>query len=304
MLKCLGLGMLLVACSSESGLVSSESVGGVGGERVTAGTSGASASTPAGGTAAASSGAGGSRADAGDGGAGEAGALIGGGSAGGAHPEEGGAAGSLASAGAGAGGATGNAGATSASGSAGGGASGSSGSGGATAGAGGSTTQPDPCTGERHWDPNQRWTDYEQGDQRVFGGVLWHCQSPSLCTAYPGHSSSPGWFKDAECAGGPTSEVAACQCTSGQCCDGCYVRPTSHFCGEFVRKTSCYGATVAACGGATKTLDRDYWNLFCDGAESAQCTRWGAHTKYHPLECAAGSGCVEQGDQASCGVCN
>lgn len=172
-----------------------------------------------------------------------------------------------------------------------------------TSGAGGGTVIPDPCDGIAHWNPSERWTDYVKGDQRVFGGILWHCQSTAVCTAYPGHASSPGWLKDADCKGGPTNEVAECQCLSGQCCDGCYVRPRSHLCGEVVRTAQCLGPVVNQCGGATDTIDKDWWNVFCDGAETTTCSRWGAHTKYTNGDCPAKTGCVESGDQASCNAC-
>jgi hypothetical protein len=296
MLKRLGLGLLLVACSSESGSLY-EGGGGTENGGSPVGASGSKAMV-SGGSATA-----GSPANAESGAGGEPTPSVSGGSGGGATS---GAGGGLSVAGAG--GAT--AGAPS------GGGGGSSGSGGqqtagepgadegGSGGEGGAGSEPDLCAGKMHWSATERWTDYEQGDQRVFGGVLWHCQSPPDCVTFPGSPVSPGWFKDAECAGGPTGEVAACQCATGQCCDGCYVRPRSYFCGEVVRTAQCVGPVVNQCGGATDTIDKDWWNLFCDGAESVTCSRWGAHKKYSNGDCPAGTGCVEQGDQASCAACN
>lgn len=291
MKRLLGLVTLLIACSSGTEDRSSgpSETGGDAGEQpvVHAGASGSSAGALA---RAGTAGEGGGAASAGGAStaAGSPAALAGEGGESGEGGE------------AGAGGASGSSGSTHQAGSQAAGSGGAAGNG----GSGGGPVVPDACEGIPHWSPSARWTDYTKGDQRVFGGVLWHCQAPSVCTAYPGHSSSPGWFKDAECKGGPTNEVAACQCLSGQCCDGCYVRPRSYFCGEFVRTAQCLGPALNQCGGAQETIDKDYWNLFCDGAETATCSRWGAHTKYTSGDCPSQTGCVEQGDQASCSVCN
>ncbi len=223
---------------------------------------------------------------------GEPGAILGG-AAGGPV------AGAGSTGGIGVGGAAGSGGGTQTDGGSGGAASGAPGAGGV-----GGAPVVDPCAGAAHWSATARWSDYAKGDERAFGGFLWHCQSPAECTSYPGKSTSPGWIKDAECAGGPTDEVAACQCAAGTCCDGCYLRPRSYFCGEFVRTAQCLGSTVNQCGGATDTIDKDYWNLFCDGASAGECTRWGAHTKFSNGDCPSNTGCVEQGDQASCTACD
>lgn len=297
-MRLLGLALLLVACSSgtQAGSGDPLETGGAAGEapEVHAGSS-----SLAGSSELPRAGAG---ASAGEGGASATSAGEGGAPSAGSPPAPAGAGGE-----AGEGGAGGEGGAPISNGGSGGsvhqGGTSTGGTSSAGASSGGGTVVPDPCEGVAHWSPAERWTNYTKGDQRVFGGVLWHCQSTSVCTAYPGHSSSPGWFKDAECKGGPTNEVAACQCLSGQCCDGCYVRPTSHFCGEVVRTAQCLGPVVNQCGGATDTIDKDWWNLFCDGAESTTCSRWGAHTKYSNGDCPAKTGCVESGDQASCNAC-
>jgi hypothetical protein len=181
-----------------------------------------------------------------------------------------------------------------------GGAAGSPG-GAASGGAGGEVA--DACDGYTHWSPTEKWTDYQQNDRRVFGGVLWRCQAPQFCVSYPGSSSSPGWFKVEDCAGGPTNEVAACQCASGTCCDGCYLRPRSHLCGEVVRTAQCVGDAAPECSGAKDGIDKDWWNLFCNG-DSTECTRWGAHTKFTNGNCPTKTYCTEQGDQASCNACS
>lgn len=302
-MRLLGLLLLLIACSSgtEAGSKAVES-GGAAGESATIG-AGQGGSTAAAGTAP-RAGATGEAMTAGEAAGGASATGEGGGSAAqpgagaGGEPEDGGEAGA---GGAPAGGMPTSGGSSGSASQAGSSAAGS-GPGGA-ADSGGGPVMPDVCDGIPRWSPTERWTDYEQGDQRVFGGVLWHCQAPSVCTAYPGHASSPGWFKDAVCKSGPTNEVAACQCLTGQCCDGCYVRPSSYFCGEVVRTAQCTGPVVEQCGGARDTIDKDYWNLFCDGAESTTCSRWGAHKKYTNGDCPAKTGCVESGDQASCVAC-
>lgn len=171
-----------------------------------------------------------------------------------------------------------------------------------TSGAAGSG--PDACKGVAHWSETERWTDYSANDKRVFAGVLWRCQVPDLCPTYPGHSASAGWFKVENCAGGPTNETAPCQCAVGACCDGCYLRPRSYLCGEFEKTAQCLGKTVNQCGGGTDSIDHDFWNLFCNGDQAEKCTRWGAHTKFTNGACPFGTGCLEQGDQASCVDCN
>lgn len=69
-------------------------------------------------------------------------------------------------------------------------------------------------------------------------------------------------------AGAPAEP--ACECAAGACCDGCHIRPRTHFCGNVVRSTTCESGTLIS----------DHWNLFCDGTSAGECTRWGAHTKF------------------------
>lgn len=164
------------------------------------------------------------------------------------------------------------------------------------AGAGGETTDPspDPCEGKTPWDPQASWTEYSQNEQRAFGGVLWRCQNPQFCGTYPGSPSAPGWLKVEDCAGGPTGEVAPCQCEEGACCDGCYFRPRSYFCGETSRYQRCT---------ESGSLEHDYWNLFCNGDTGGDCDRWAVHTKYAGGPCGAGASCVEtSNDAAACVV--
>lgn len=183
--------------------------------------------------------------------------------------------------------------------------------GGGAAGSGGAAA--DPCEGVAHWSPTDKITDYTtrpnnadgswRGDLRVFGGILWAAQAAQACQTYPGHGDPSGWIKIATCAGGPVDETAACQCAAGTCCDGCYLRGQSYFCGETVRTSQCLGPVMPQCGVAQKTIDKDYANLFCDGLSAGDCTRWGPHTKYSTGTCPATTGCLESGDQAECAAC-
>lgn len=203
-----------------------------------------------------------------------------------------------------------------------GGASGSAGSGGGSsgtgpdaAGDGGSSGDSiggaggeaaDPCAGVAHWSPTDKITDYTprppdapgdwRGDLRVFGGILWAAQAATSCQTYPGHAPGfEGWLKIATCAGGPVAETAACQCAAGSCCDGCYLRGQSYFCGETVRYVRCspgHGGVVDSEG--------DYYNLFCDGLSAGDCTRWGPHTKYATGSCASGVMCQSSTAETAC----
>jgi hypothetical protein len=160
---------------------------------------------------------------------------------------------------------------------------------------------PDPCEGVKHWSPTDKITDYTprpsdadgswQGDLRVFGGILWAAQAASGCQTYPGRNPGyEGWLEIATCAGGPINETAACQCASGACCDGCYLRPSSYFCGEVVRAVRC------SSGGE----EGDYWDLFCDGLSGGDCKRWGAHSKYANGSCASGVTCQSSSAETAC----
>ncbi len=123
----------------------------------------------------------------------------------------------------------------------------------------------------------ESWTNYEVDEKRVVSGQVWRCKNPMFCHTYPGHPSSNSWFLVGDCHDPNAGGSPACQCSEGACCDGCYFRPQSHFCGEVARDTMCLGDDVPACTGAKDGIRLDYWNLFCNG-DSNQCTRWGAHT--------------------------
>lgn len=295
-MRLLGLVALLVACSSESGTLGGDQVegGGAAGETGSANSGGSSAKP----TAGAAPKGGGAQ-------AGEPG--------GGASPTDSAGQGGETAAGGAPVGVAGEGGAVSAVGMAGdGGAPVIAGSGGsplsedgaAGAGDGGAPVDlPDPCAGTVHWDKSERWAENIAGALRHFAGSLWECRSADYCRFYPGNGEPKGWVAVAECSSGPIKETE-CQCAAGACCDGCYVRPASYFCGEFVRTAQCLGPAVNQCGGAQDTIDKDWWNLFCDGTASATCSRWGAHTKYSNGDCPAKTGCVESGDQASCQACS
>lgn len=183
-------------------------------------------------------------------------------------------------------------------------AGGSSGTAGtATGGAGGSTTTPDPCEGVLPWDPKVPYTEIKKDELRTLRGELWKCSTPAFCTTYPGNETAPGWVKVAECADPNEGGEPACQCAAGMCCDGCYFRPSSYFCGEVERYARCTGNPHLQCPGVPPNIERDYWNLFCTGDTGGDCTRWAVHTKYAGPGCDAGLVCVESGDQASCVAC-
>ena len=329
MLKRLGLGLLLVACSSESQAIGDDEAGGSSGAadtiaigsaartagRGVAGSASGGGMTVGGGMTSAAAGATGGASVAGGGQGGSAGAAVAG------SGDQGGSA-VVVSAGTGGGpiasggGASAGAAAESAGDSGSGGmATGGDGAGSAGAAVGGTGGgAPDPCAGVAHWSPTDKITDYTprppdaegywRGDLRVFGGILWAAQQGWGCQTYPGHDDLSGWLKIDICAGGPVAETAACQCSAGQCCDGCYLRPSSYFCGEVVRTAQCLGPVVNQCGGATKTLGGDSWSLFCDGETATECTRWGRHVNFPLSDCPRQTGCVENGDQASCVACN
>lgn len=301
MKRLLGLVTLLIACSSgtEAGSGDSSAAGAL--PIAHAGVSGAVSRT-------AGEGGGGANAGSAPLTAGSPAALAGaggepgeGGESSGGAPSAGAAAGSSGSTNQAGSQAAGNGGAAGNVGSAGtGGAAGSS-----TAGAAGTQSAPDPCAGAIHWDKNERWAELVTGTLRHFAGSLWKCQAADYCRFYPGNGEPNGWVAVAECSSGPVKEPE-CQCTTGTCCDGCYIRPPSYFCGEVVRYARCTGKAPLSCPGSKPDIEGDYWNLFCDGNAPGECTRWGAHTKFAGAgQCGSmGLVCVEQGDQASCAACN
>jgi hypothetical protein len=185
---------------------------------------------------------------------------------------------------------------------------GEGGSDGSTAGTGGTgdpDPDPDPCEGVPAWSPTESWTNYEVDEKRVVSGQVWRCKNPMFCHTYPGHQSSNSWILVGDCHDPNAGGSPACQCSSGTCCDGCYFRPQSHFCGEVPRDSMCSGNAVPACPGAKRRIELDYWNLFCNG-DSNQCTRWAVHTKYSSQECAVGTVCIDSGGgdlSASCKAC-
>lgn len=183
-----------------------------------------------------------------------------------------------------------------------GGSSGSSGAGGTSGGDGGTSEGgeggegglpdpgPDPCEGVPAWDPNETWHDYSVNEKRVVSGEVWRCQVPHACHTYPGGDTVyQGWIFVAECNDPSAGGSPACQCDSGECCDGCYLRGQNHFCGEVPRYGNCDNGY----------LELDYWNLFCNG-DATVCNRWAVHTKDTTAFCDQGTVCQESGEMASC----
>lgn len=96
-------------------------------------------------------------------------------------------------------------------------------------------------------------------------------------------------------AGTPDAGHPVCACKSGPCCDGCNFRPSSYYCGDTVRYTTCIASwspgIVLKCSGSTGAIEEDHWNLFCSG-HGTQCTRWGAHTMDVDKQCVTGTECL------------
>jgi len=77
---------------------------------------------------------------------------------------------------------------------------------------------------------------------------------------------------------------AACECSSGPCCDGCHAFPSTHLCASNqVRTTSCPV-------GLGPDISRQYADLYCDGAATDNCTRW-VDTMYVVSSCPGNQVC-------------
>ncbi len=123
------------------------------------------------------------------------------------------------------------------------------------------------------------------GTVEVLAGAGGDAGEPSITLGGAGGEADGG-------AGGDGPSEPACVCSTGPCCDGCHYLPPSHFCGEVIRSSECQ---------SNGRIDHDYWNLFCSGTEAAQCSRWGAHTKFAGGECGSGLTCSGAAGAASCG---
>lgn len=104
-----------------------------------------------------------------------------------------------------------------------------------------------------------------------------------------GESGGAGGGADPSTGGSATGGAPACECTTGECCDGCHVRPSSYFCGEATRASSC--------GSQQQYID--FGNLFCDGHSAGRCIRFakvGSATRTGELTVpyCSGSGNCEQ----------
>jgi hypothetical protein len=125
------------------------------------------------------------------------------------------------------------------------------------------------------------------------GGIAAGGSSGSLGSS--GQGGTTGGTGSSGAAGtGGSGGAAVCECSTGQCCDGCHVRAMSYFLGQFVRYSSCTDNV---------TPDLDYWSMFCDG--TATGSRWGLHTKYTTDRCDrrfVGGICVQEqpSDIATC----
>ncbi len=100
-------------------------------------------------------------------------------------------------------------------------------------------------------------------------------------------------------AGAPSHAGAppTCECSTGQCCDGCHARPATYSCGtNLVRAAVCIGPKYEIADG----VGRQYGNLFCDGISTGACGRW-VDTTYVASDCPANQRCSWMVDnQAYC----
>lgn len=91
------------------------------------------------------------------------------------------------------------------------------------------------------------------------------------------------------CAGAP------CDCTSGECCDGCHFRPSSHVCDPGVDES--YGCIGSGCGSDVSVSVRDRlcsgFSAGCDGGYSA----WSSAELY--AECSSDEECTDGSQSCS-----
>lgn len=171
----------------------------------------------------------------------------------------------------------------------------------------GGAPEPDPCEGVSHWSADERWTDYEVDELRVFGGMLFGAQNPMYCHTYPqvAQAGNTGWAFKGYCASGPVFETPACQCSAGGCCDGCYLRSRDYFCEEVVASTECSGITYECGPGEQAGTYRDehYEKHYCDGVATA-CVRVEHSSKITSELCTESSKvCRMVGGVATCVPC-
>lgn len=74
----------------------------------------------------------------------------------------------------------------------------------------------------------------------------------------------------------------ACVCSTGQCCDGCQLRPSSYLIGVQPRTSSCLNVPPPSLAGSAIYLE--FWNVFCTGASATE-QRWGAHVNETATKC-------------------
>jgi hypothetical protein len=81
-------------------------------------------------------------------------------------------------------------------------------------------------------------------------------------------------------AGSPAAGAGgACTCSSGACCDGCRPLPSTHLCASNqVHALTCVHA------GLSGDIGKQFADLYCDGIETATCTRW-VDTTYTATSC-------------------
>lgn len=85
-------------------------------------------------------------------------------------------------------------------------------------------------------------------------------------------------------AGGEAGTPVVCECSDGECCDGCHFRPSSHFLREVVVRSACAGEPPDVCGVDRHGIVRDIANQFCAGIDATQ-TRTGPAFKSTASDC-------------------
>lgn len=104
---------------------------------------------------------------------------------------------------------------------------------------------------------------------------------------------------------GGTGGGAACECSTGQCCDGCHFRPSSFFLGKQNYSSSCSGSQMSpTCASYMYRIEFDERNFFCTGTSATESRN--VHIDFLDTECAIGDVCRVIGTgllAAQCGAC-
>src|SRR5690606_4722123 len=117
----------------------------------------------------------------------------------------------------------------------------------------------------------QNQPDWEEWSRDAYHAYLTECHSGTIVN---GNSSGDGTGGASSTTGEP---VPACECSEGDCCDGCYLLPLGTLCAVEVYDSECNGASLnhlrqkvfcdgesPVCDGATETTQMESHS--CDGA--------------------------------------